>query len=161
MAELLIALGQLASAGLDAGANLASALTAANEAAQRHAGLLLLPELWQIGYSPCPDDRAGREAWQARALGPGDPWLEPIFETARGLDLAILITFLERWPGGPRNVALLIDRHGQPALSYAKVHTCDFAMEAALTPGESFEVTWLDTRAGPVGVGNWWRRSGR
>jgi N-carbamoylputrescine amidase len=38
-------------------------------------------------------------------------------------------------------------------LTYAKVHTCDFGMEAALTPGDGFRVADLDTRAGTVRVG--------
>jgi 5-aminopentanamidase len=60
---------------------------------------------------------------------------------------------LERWPGAPRNTALLIDRHGQDVLCYAKVHTCDWGMERALTPGESFEVARLAVEGGVVDVG--------
>jgi N-carbamoylputrescine amidase len=56
-------------------------------------------------------------------------------------------------PGASRNAATLIDRHGDPVLTYAKVHTCDFGMEAALTPGDGFRVADLDTRAGTVRVG--------
>ena len=40
--------------------------------------------------------------------------------------MAIALTYLERWPGGPRNTVLLIDRYGEMVLTYAKVHTCDF-----------------------------------
>ena len=35
-------------------------------------------------------------------------------------DLAL--TYLERWPGGPRDTVSLIDRHGELVLTYAKVH---------------------------------------
>lgn len=38
-------------------------------------------------------------------------------------------------------------------LDYAKVHTCDFGEECALTPGDSFPVTTLETPKGPVQVG--------
>ena len=38
-------------------------------------------------------------------------------------------------------------------LTYAKVHICDWGMEAALTPGDGFRVADLDTRAGTVRVG--------
>lgn len=48
---------------------------------------------------------------------------------------------------------MLIDRHGQPVLKYAKVHTCDFSMEALLTPGDEFPVCELDTAAGSVSIG--------
>jgi predicted amidohydrolase len=82
-----------------------------------------------------------------------DPWLSAFREAACGLNLAILTTFLERWPGSPRNTALLIDRHGQDALCYAKVHTCDWGMEKALTPGDSFEVARLDIEGGFVDIG--------
>lgn len=38
-------------------------------------------------------------------------------------------------------------------MTYAKVHTCDFGMESAVTPGEAFGVCDLDTAAGPVRIG--------
>lgn len=153
MADLLIALCQLASAGTDTQANLVKALAACSQAAAHGADVVVLPELWQIGYTPCPDEPAGRAAWQDLAVGPDDPWLAAFHGAARTLDLAILVPFLERWPGAPRNSAVLIDRHGQTVLHYAKVHTCDFSMETALTPGESFEVGTLQTRHGSVRMG--------
>jgi len=153
VSEMVIALCQLASAGLDAKANLGLALAAAAQAAENNADLVLLPELWQIGYSPCPDGKAARASWQAAALAREDSWVGRLAEAANRLGIAIVATFLERWPGMPRNTAMLIDRHGKAVLTYAKVHTCDFSMEAALTPGESFEVASLDTRIGPVRVG--------
>ena len=68
--------------------------------------------------------------------------------------MAIALTYLERWPGAPRNTVSLIDRHGEVCLTYAKVHTCDFDhLEASLTPGDAFPVCTLDTAAGPVQVG--------
>jgi N-carbamoylputrescine amidase len=38
-------------------------------------------------------------------------------------------------------------------MTYAKVHTCDFGAEAALTPGDEFRVCTLDTPSGPVNLG--------
>jgi predicted amidohydrolase len=67
--------------------------------------------------------------------------------------MAIAITYLERWPEAPRNTVLLIDRFGRPVLKYAKVHTCDFSVEALLTPGTDFPVCTLDTESGTVHVG--------
>ncbi len=53
-----------------------------------------------------------------------------------------------------RNSVVLIDRHGEVVLTYAKVHTCAFdEPEAELTPGGEFPVAELDTAAGPVRVG--------
>jgi predicted amidohydrolase len=109
--------------------------------------------MWQIGYARCPDDEAGRAGWQEMAIARDDPWVSAFREAASDLNLAIFTTFLERWPGSPRNTALLIDRHGQDVLCYAKVHTCDWGMEKALTPGESFVVARLDIEGGFVDVG--------
>ena len=67
--------------------------------------------------------------------------------------MAIGITILEQYPEGPRNTLLLLDRHGECVLSYAKVHTCDFGDECRLTPGEGFHTADLDTEAGAVRVG--------
>jgi len=48
----------------------------------------------------------------------------------------------------------IIDRTGRTAMTYAKVHTCDFSvMEAACSPGEDFFVCEVDTAAGPVSIG--------
>src|SRR5439155_26269347 len=60
---------------------------------------------------------------------------------------------MERWPGAPRNSVSLIDQHGRIVLTYAKVHTCDFDMESALTPGDDFYVGTLDTTEGLVKIG--------
>ena len=87
------------------------------------------------------------------AIARHDPWVNAFRKAASDLSLAIVATFLERWPGSPRNAALLIDRHGQDVLCYAKVHTCDWGMEKALTPGQSFEVARLDIESGFVDVG--------
>jgi predicted amidohydrolase len=46
-----------------------------------------------------------------------------------------------------------VDRHGELLFTYAKVHTCDFGMEYACTPGDDFFVGTLDTVQGPVEVG--------
>ena len=47
----------------------------------------------------------------------------------------------------------MFDRHGKRVIDYAKVHTCDFSVECALTPGDDFYVTELDTKNGTVKVG--------
>ena len=152
MTDLRLALCQSASTG-DPQANLEKALALRSRAAEEGADIAILPEMWQIGYAPCPDDEAGRARWQEMAIGRDDPWVSAFRKAASDLDLAILTTFLERWPGSPRNTALLIDRHGQDVLCYAKVHTCDWGMEKALTPGGSFDVARLDIEDGFVEVG--------
>ena len=150
--DLRLALCQSASGG-DPQANLAKGLAVCSRAADLGADIAILPEMWQIGYDPCPDDEAGRARWQEMAITRHDPWVAAFRTAASDLHLAILVTFLEQWPGSPRNTALLIDRHGQDVLCYAKVHTCDWGMEKALTPGPSFEVARLALEDGFVDVG--------
>lgn len=67
--------------------------------------------------------------------------------------MAIGVTLLEEYAGGPRNTLVLFDRFGERKLVYAKVHTCDFDVERELTPGEDFYVCALDTACGEVKVG--------
>jgi predicted amidohydrolase len=123
------------------------------DAAACGADLVLFPELWQLGYTSWRADPARRDEWLAHATTLDGPFVSHFRVLARELGVAIVITYLEAWPGGPRNTATLIDRHGDPVLTYAKVHTCDFGMEAALTPGDGFGVADLDTGAGSVRVG--------
>jgi predicted amidohydrolase len=153
MSTFSVALVQLDGHGTDTSANLRQGLAACRRAADLGADLVLFPELWQIGYTDCPADPAGRRAWAARALDPGDPWLQAFREAARRDRIAVAITYLQQWRGSPRNAATVIDRHGRDVLTYAKVHTCDWVFERWLTPGETFPVASLDTRGGPVRVG--------
>lgn len=115
------------------------------------------PELWH-GSRPRRDrfaeERAAIERWRAQALDRDGPFVAHFRALARELSMAIALTYLERWAGGPRNTVSLIDRSGAIALTYAKVHTCDFDLpEAALTPGDGFPVCELETSAGPVTCG--------
>ncbi|WP_067929343.1 carbon-nitrogen hydrolase family protein [Alicyclobacillus shizuokensis] len=163
MAVLRIALLQLKPESLDEIANLQRAELACRTAKERGADIALFPEMWNIGYTfPFPeadrdpwrpDKEAERQAWRARAVDEQHPYVQHFFNLAAELEMAIAITYLERWPGAPRNTMLLIDRYGRPAHKYAKVHTCDFSMEALITPGEEFPVCELDTAAGKVAVG--------
>jgi N-carbamoylputrescine amidase len=110
--------------------------------------------MWNIGYTLYdPSQSDGRETWEAQAVGRDDRFVVHFKELARELDMAIAITYLERWPGAPRNSVSLIDRHGGIVMTYAKVHTCDFDVEAACTPGDDFHVCTLDTDQGDVRVG--------
>ncbi len=111
------------------------------------------PELWtaEDAARPFPQEAVAR--WQAQAIGRDDPFILHFRQLARELHMAIAITYLERWAGAPRNTVSLIDRHGEIVLTYAKVHTCVFSVECALTPGDDFHVCTLDTAHGPVKVG--------
>ena len=149
---LRVALLQLAPCA-DRTASLSGGLDACRRARAAGADIALFPEMWDIGYAAPPADEAGRAAWSRGALERDDPWLESFRELAAELRMAIAVTFLERWHPQPRNTVEVIDRHGATAFTYSKVHTCDFGMESAITPGEAFPVAELDTDAGAVVAG--------
>jgi len=153
MSSLRVALLQLRSPSADPQRALREGERACRDAAGLGADVALFPEMWQVGYAPCPADDGGRAAWSALATGTDGPFVARFRELAAELGMAIVITYLQRWDGAPRNAATVIDRHGDIALTYAKVHTCDFAMEAALTPGDGFPTADLDTAGGPVRIG--------
>jgi N-carbamoylputrescine amidase len=100
-----------------------------------------------------PELLEARARWQSQAIGADSRFVRRFRTLARDLNMAIAITYLEQWPVAPRNTVSLIDRHGEIILTYAKVHTCDFGMEDALTPGDGFPVAKLDTAAGSVRIG--------
>lgn len=175
-----IALLQMSAPGSDQAASLAKGQAFCRRAKALGADLALFPEMWNVGYTyglpeyapeydlylhperwpehtaPMParieEERAG---WaQEQAIGAEDEFVLAFRRLARELDMAIALTYLEKWPGAPRNSVSLIDRRGEIVLTYAKMHTCDFCEpEASLTPGEEFPVVALDTAHGPVQVG--------
>ena len=114
------------------------------------ADIALFPEMWSNGYRiygrPVPE-------WTAEAIPADGPFAETFRALAARLGMAIGVTLLERWAGGPRNSLILFDRLGRRQFVYGKVHTCDFDVERNLTPGEDFYVAELDTACGPVQVG--------
>ena len=148
MTTLRIALLQIAFDG-DA---LAEGERSCREAKAGGADIALFPEMWNIGYR-LPEVGSDPAALAAQAVTADSDFVRHFADLARELDMAIAITYLERWNPAPRNTVSLIDRHGETLFTYAKVHTCDFEAEAALTPGDRFEVASLDTKIGPVEVG--------
>jgi predicted amidohydrolase len=153
MKPFRVALLQMTAVGDDQDANLAKGEEFCRKAKELDADLALFPEMWNIGYSHAPTDAEGRREWQRQALGLDGVFVKHFTSLAAELDMAIALTFLEEWEPAPRNSVALIDRHGDILFTYAKVHTCDFDMEAALTPGDEFCVAALDTAAGPIKVG--------
>jgi N-carbamoylputrescine amidase len=154
MTSLRIALLQMTAHGNDQAANLTKGEMFCRRAQALGADVALFPEMWNIGYTFFDTAQPGAQAeWQAQAIGRDNPFVTHFKALALELKLAIAITYLEAWPGLPRNSVTLFDRHGQHVLTYAKVHTCDFDKEAALTPGDEFLVGSLDTAQGEVKVG--------
>jgi predicted amidohydrolase len=166
VATLTVALLQIEAAGYDQAENLARGERACREAAAHGADIALFPEMWNVGYAfeagsvsagpaaPGADDEAAIAGWRAHAVACDGPFVTRFAALAAELRMAIAVTYLEEWPGAPRNTVTLVDRHGTSVLTYAKVHTCVFDRpEALLTPGDTFPVGALDTAAGPVAVG--------
>lgn len=149
MEPLDIALLQLTPGGT-LSENLEKGLAACRSAKALGADIALFPEMWSNGYRIY--DRPA-EIWTAEAVSAQSDFVSAFGALAKELDMAIGVTFLETHQGGPRNSFALFDRFGVQRLLYAKVHTCDFSVERALTPGDGFYVTVLDTAKGPVTVG--------
>ncbi|MCA9439168.1 MAG: carbon-nitrogen hydrolase family protein [Candidatus Omnitrophica bacterium] len=134
--------------------NLRKADLFCREAKKRGADIALMPEMWNIGYTAYQGGEEAMKAWQAQAVSRESEFVQHFSELAEDLDMAIVVTYLEEWDGAPRNSLTLFDRHGEEALTYSKVHTCDFAnFEAATAPGEDFYVETIDTASGPVEIG--------
>jgi predicted amidohydrolase len=153
MASMRIALLQLKTRGAHAERALQEGDRACRRAAALGADVALFPEMWQIGYAPAPHDSVRLAEWTALATDADGRFVGHFRQLARRLGMAIVVTYLQRWEGSPRNAATLIDRHGDAVLTYAKVHTCDFGLEDALTPGSDFPVAELDLAGGAVTIG--------
>lgn len=120
------------------------------------ADIVLFPEMYSLGYYTKVNFDNPKEVadWKALAQETSGPYVTRFQKLARELDLAIVITYLERIGDELRNAATLFDRHGKHLYTYHKVHTCSFfPMEGSLAPGDDFYVAELDTRLGTVQVG--------
>ncbi|HKR02442.1 MAG TPA: carbon-nitrogen hydrolase family protein [Pyrinomonadaceae bacterium] len=154
MGTVRVALLQMTGCGLDRGASLIKGEAFCRRAAAMGADMALFPEMWSVGMSFFdPEEEGGRERWEAQAISLDDPFIQHFCDLARELKIAIALTYLEKWEGRPRNSVSLIDRSGRIVLTYAKVHTCEFDIEAALTPGCGFPVCELETEQGTLRVG--------
>lgn len=154
MGTIRVALLQMTGCGSDKNANLAKGDAFSRRARALGADIALFPEMWSVGMTFFdPKIKGDRERWQTQAISRDDPFIIHFRDLARELNMAIALTYLEKWNGAPRNSVSLIDRHGELVLIYAKVHTCEFDVEAALTPGDGFPVSALDTEQGDVKIG--------
>lgn len=130
--------------------NLEKGVSYCRKAAALGADIAIFPEMWSNGYRIY-----GRPAseWTAEAVPAAGGFVGAFQRLAGKLNMAIGVTLLERYDGGPRNSFVLFDRFGERKLAYAKVHTCDFDVERNLTPGDDFYVAALNTACGEVKVG--------
>ena len=149
MGFLKIALLQIAP-GETLKENLDKGMEACKKAKSMGADIALFPEMWSNGYRiyDRPVDQ-----WIKEAIPADGEFVQAFGKLAGQLNMAIGITLLEQCESGPKNTLVLFDRHGKKVITYAKVHTCDFSVERALTPGDDFYVADLDTAIGKVKVG--------
>lgn len=102
------------------------------EAVEHGADILLLPEAFLTGYElPVSNEEA---------LADSNPYLQQICDTAKQLNLGVIVTAITKGQKKPQNSAYVIDKSGTMLMKYSKVHTCDFADEACLESGEAFHV---------------------
>jgi len=154
MSIVKVALLQMTASGYDQNANLVKGEAFCRQAKEMGADIALFPEMWNVGYTFYdPSQADGRDMWEAQAISQDDKFVVHFRSLAKELNMAIVLTYLERWEGAPRGSALLIDRNGEIVMTYAKVHTCDFDKEAALTPGDDYHVAMLNTEKGEVKAG--------
>jgi predicted amidohydrolase len=113
------------------------------------ADIALFPEMWSVGYN-IPENI---DELKASAISADSEFMRSFAALAKELDMAIGITFLEKYEPLPRNTLCLFDRFGNRVLTYAKVHTCDFGDECRLTAGDDFYVADLNTEQGNVKIG--------
>jgi N-carbamoylputrescine amidase len=145
-----IALLQVVGVDNDLDANLARGLRACHEAKALGADLALFPEMWSVNYElgwSRPVD------WRPGAIARDSAWLNRFRALAGQLEMAIGVTYLEAWPGKPRNSLTVIDRRGRDVLTHAKAHLCDWGPEGELTAGDALETADLDTAVGPIRIG--------
>lgn len=130
--------------------NLEKGLELCRQAAGMDAEIALFPEMWSCGY-----DIANRPPglWDEGAVTLDGPYVEAFAQCASALGMAIATTMLEKVDGGFRNTLVLLDCRGRNVLTYAKVHTCDFAAERHLVPGDGFSTAMLETEEGPACIG--------
>ena len=123
---------------------------ACRKAKEMGADVALFPEMWSDGYYLPQDEKEVT----ALAVSAGSDFVLSFRDLARELEMAIGITFLEENDPKPLNSVIFFDRNGNETLHYSKVHTCDFADERVLSPGEDFYVADLDTGRGTVKIGS-------
>ena len=158
-----VALLQIRPVGADIEANLKKGDESCRKAKAMGADIVLFPEMWSIGYSNFYltgiDSLQNKgslsfEVWKAKAVDSGSDFIRHFQHLAAELNMAIVINYLEKWNGLPRNSSSLIDSKGKILMTYAKVHTCDFTtMEAKCTPGDDFYVCELPVREDKVKIG--------
>ncbi len=148
MKNIKIALLQLLPEGSQEG-NLKKGIEYCKKSKEMGADIALFPEMWNVGYNIPDNDSFIKE----NAVSSDDVFVKTFGNLAKELNMAIGITYLEKYKTLSRNTLTLFDCFGKDVLTYAKVHTCDFCVERKLMPGDDFYVVDLDTEKGSVKIG--------
>lgn len=130
--------------------NLQKGIGCCRKAKQMGADIALFPEMWSTGYTISEDINE----LKLSAVSDESDFVNSFCKLAKELNMAIGITFLEKYEPLPKNSICLFDRFGNKAFTYAKVHTCDFGDEYKLSSGDDFYVTDLNTEKGNIKVGS-------
>ncbi|MFC6836268.1 carbon-nitrogen family hydrolase [Halomarina ordinaria] len=139
-----VALAQLAIEAADVRGNVGRAVDAVETAADRGADLVVLPEVFTVGYFAF-------DAYARRAESLDGPTLSRLAEVARDREVAIvagsIVEDLATTEGGPAdegyaNTSVFLDRAGERRAVYRKRHLFgyDSAEADLLVPGESLPV---------------------
>ncbi|EAD5705856.1 carbon-nitrogen hydrolase family protein [Listeria innocua] len=154
MVTLKVALVQQQAVPNDKEANLNLSIQYIKAAHRKGADLVLFPEMWSNGYAP-PFETAfdepmdagfeeERTRWLADAVARDSAYVTTLRKLAKELNIGVCTTYLSKTKQKPQNTAIIIDRNGEIILDYAKVHTCDFSLEALLQSGDEFNVCEFD-----------------
>jgi predicted amidohydrolase len=130
--------------------NLEKGIQYCKAAKEAGADFALFPEMWNTGYKFAAENTHNPIE---QAIDINSNFIKAFQAEAKALNMAIGITYLEKWPNLPRNTVSILDRFGNCVLTYAKVHTCDFDNELYLTPGDDFYVANLNTENGEIKIG--------
>ncbi len=150
MSTLRIALVQKKAIPNNRNRNAELAVQHIHEASCLGADMVLFPEMWSNGYAAPfegafeyptnPAFENERSAWLEDAVTMESDYAAAIKNAAAQNRIGVCATWLSKTENAFQNTAVVIDRSGNILLNYAKVHTCDFSLEALLQHGDEFKV---------------------
>ena len=126
------------------------------------ADIAVFPEAWNTGYEMLfKGDLKDQnnitiekiKNWESKAIENDNEFILNFKSLAKELQMAILLTYLEKTEDKPKNTAIIIDRNGEIILKYSKVHTVDCKMEAYMQSGDEFSTHELDYGRGKIQLG--------
>lgn len=162
--KIKVAMLQMNPDGFNVENNLKKGEEYCRKAKELGADVVLFPEIWSLGYSRYHWENSAQytpekfplsfEEWKNSAMGHDSKFVAHFRNLAKELEMAIAITYLEKWEGLPRNSVSLIDANGEIKMTYAKVHTSDMKLtESNCTPGDDFYVCDLQVGNETIKVG--------